>query len=223
MLTKGYNCPLVKISALHGGAQVLDSKAVVGVEQIIKLGAGVSIDGYMVRTPDGWSFRYGLNYISTLMGYSRAYYLRVTKNGGNTLEALQYKGYTGDIVSIKVYRDGKRGSSLVKTVSFDDLCLIIELEAEKGNPKAIALLTASFRELLRSRTQNAFGLDEDTLEQKQLNFQFNYQDYLEDRAELEDLKLPGDEENHLVFWGWRDISPWGVPYFDKEALFTDYL
>jgi hypothetical protein len=79
----------------------LSGKAVVGVEQIIKLGAGVSIDGYMVRTPDGWSFRYGLNYISTLMGYSRAYYLRVTKNGGKTLEALQGKGYTGDIVSMR--------------------------------------------------------------------------------------------------------------------------
>jgi len=222
-LTKGYNCSSSKISTLHRGEQVLSGKAVVGVEQIIKLGAGVSIDGYMVRTPDGWSFRYGLNYISTLMGYSRAYYLRVTKNGGKTLEALQGKGYTGDIVSIKIYRDGKRGSSLVKTVSFDDLCLIIELEAEKGNPKAIALLTASFRELLRSRTQNAFGLDEDTLEQKQLNFQLNYQDYLEDKAELEDLKLPGDEEDHLVFWGWNDIPPWGIPYFQQESLFAEYF
>lgn len=201
----------------------MNSKAVVGVEQIIKLGAGVSIDGYMVRDADGWSFRYGLNYISVLMGYSRAHYLRVTKNGSKTLEALRLKGYTGDIIDVKVYRDGKRGSSLVKTISFDDFCLIIELEAEKGNPKAIALLTASFRELLRSRTQNAFGLDEDTLEQKQLAFQLSYQDYLEDRADLEDLKLPGDEEDHLVFWGWKDISPWGLPYFDKEALFSDYL
>ena len=201
----------------------MNDQAVLALEQIIKLGAGVSIDGYVVHRPDGWTFRYGLNYISILMGYSRSYYLRVTKNGREKLNTLLGKGYTGDIVNVKVHRDGKRGASLVKTISFDDLCLIVELEAELGNPKAIALLTASFRELLRSRTQAAFDLPEDTLEQKQLDFQLNYQNYLDDRADLKALELPGDEMYYPRNEDWNDIESWGLPYYEYEELYQEYL
>jgi hypothetical protein len=137
---------------------------------------------------------------------------------------LKEKGFTAYQNTVKTLREGS-GSSVAHTVSYDDFCVLIEHEAspEVKNPKAFALLTASFRELLRSRTQNAFGLPEDSLEQKQLEFQFNYQHYLEDRAELDDLKLPGDETHHPEFDELLGVSPWGLLYFEREYLFADYL
>ena len=196
----------------------------IAMEATVKLGAGISVDGYLM--PNG-KFRYGLAYISVLLGYARNYYWRllkrrVTKNSPRKLKSLLGKGFTGYQISVRVSHDGAGGSSVAHTVSYDDFCILIEHEAETGNPKALALLTASFRELLRSRTQIAFGLSEDTLEQKQLKFQFNYQHYLEDRAELNDLKLPGDEVYHPEFNELLGVSPWGIPYFLKEDLFSEY-
>ncbi len=71
---------------------------------------------------------------------------------------------------------------------------MVEYEASTGNPKAIALLSPSFREVLRSRTQAAFGLPEDSLAEKQKAFQEAYEECLADnRADLEALSLPGDD------------------------------
>lgn len=194
------------------------------VEQTIKLGAGISVDGYMLHGSDSWEVRYGLDYISVLMGYRENYYrrltnLRRTKKASKKLESLQSKGYTSYKLPVKVLRDGKRGASIIDTISFDDFSYIVELEAELRNPKAIALLTASFRELLRSRTQAAFGLPEDTLEQKQLSFESAYQLYLqredllaEDREDVASLVLPGDEDleydilDNILYY--PDYSDW---------------
>jgi hypothetical protein len=188
----------------------------IALEQIIKLGAGVSLDGYMICGQSDWEFRYGLDYISVLMGYSDNYYrrsdLRRTKKPGKKLEALLQKGYTGYKVPVKVLRDGKRGASIVETISFDDLCLIVEYEAEARNPKAIALLTASFRELLRSRTQAAFELPEDSLEQRQADFDAAYWERLEalqeDRLEVEALRLPGDDLYYPQYQDWVGYKDW---------------
>jgi hypothetical protein len=196
----------------------------IAMEGSVKLGAGVSIDGYL--THDG-SFRYGLAYISVLLGHAENYYRRLlqphrTKKEPKKLKALKDKGFTAYQISYRVPHDGRSGSTVAHTVSYDDFCTLVEYEAEIGNPKALALLTASFRELLRSRTQIAFGLPEDSLEQKQLEFQLNYQNYLEDKEELEALKLPGDEVYHPEFNELLGISPWGIPYFLKEDLFSEY-
>lgn len=194
------------------------------LEATIKLGAGIAIDGYFM--PDG-TFRYGLAYIGNLLGYAENYYRRLlnsqrTKKLPKKLKALLSKGFTAYQITVRVPREGS-GSKVAHTVSYEDFCVLIEYEAETGNTKALALLTASFRELLRSRTQVAFGLPDDSLERKQLAFQFNYQHYLEDRAELDELKLPGDEVHHPEFDDLLGVSPWGLPYFEKEALFAEYL
>jgi hypothetical protein len=189
------------------------------------LGAGVSIDAYHMS--DG-TCRYGLRYVSQLFGHQKNYYSRLlkllgTKKDPKKLKALLDKGFTGYKIAVKVLNDSGRGAAKPETISFDDFCLIADHEAYVDkNPKAQALYSASFRELLRSRTRNAFGLPEDTLEQKQLEFQFNYQHYLEDRAELNDLKLPGDEVYHPEFNELLGVSPWGIPYFLKEDLFPEY-
>jgi hypothetical protein len=189
------------------------------MEATVKLGAGVSIDGYLMR--DG-TFRYGLAYISVLLGYAENYYRRLlnpqrTKSAPKKLKALQDKGFTAYQITVRSPREGVSGSSVAHTVSFDDFCLLVEYEAEHGNPKALALLTASFRELLRGRTQVAFGIPEDTLEEKQAAFQLNYEHYLEDKADLEALWLPGDELYYPVYKDWEDIEPWEVKRWRKSA------
>lgn len=170
------------------------------IEQTIKLGAGVSIDGYLLSMHGSWDIRYGLNYISLLLGYAEDYFLRLSKKNRKKSKALRDKGYTDVQIPVKLLRERKRGSTIAHTICFDDFCLVVEHEAKIGNAKALALLTASFRELLRSRTQVAFGLPEDTLEQKQVAFGSAYLTYLqyeqilaENRAEVEELILPGDE------------------------------
>lgn len=187
----------------------------------VQLGSKVSVDAY--RMPDG-GFRYGLAYASSLLGYARNYYRRLlisrgTKRVHKKLEALLNIGFTGDQISIKTARKAKGGSSVAHTVSYDDFCLIMEYEASTGNPKAIALLYPSFREVLRSRTQAAFGLPEDSLAEKQKAFQQAYEECLADnRADLEALSLPGDDLYYPQHQDWRGIEPWGDRDWDQEAL-----
>ena len=182
--------------------------AVNAISIIIPLGIGVSIDGYLL--PNGEA-RYGTGYLSILLGYNETYFLRLTKTESKKLGDLIYLGYTGDIIPVKAPRVGTRGITRAKTISFDDFCILVEYEAiEVKNTKAIALLTASFRELLRSRTQVAFDLSEDTLEQKQSDFtdtfherEVVWNDYLaDDKEDIENLALPGDEP-HLENGYWN--------------------
>ena len=187
----------------------------------VQLGSNVSVDAY--RMPDG-SFRYGLAYASVLLGYARNYYRRLlisqgTKTPRKKMEALRSIGFTGDQISIKTARKDKGGSSVAHTVSYDDFCLIMEYEASTGNPKEIALLAASFREVLRSRTQAAFGLPEDSLEEKQKAFQEAYEEcFTQNRADLEALSLPGDELYYPQHQDWIGIELWGERDWDEEAL-----
>lgn len=189
--------------------------AVSAVNTFIPLGTGISIDAYIL--PNG-NVRYGTGYLSILLGYGKDYFVRATKNESKKLRDLIYLGYTGDLIPVKAPRLGTRGVTRAKTISFDDFCILVEYEAiEERNPKAIALLTASFRELLRSRTQVAFDLSEDTLEQKQSDFtdtfherEVVWNDYLaDDKEDIENLALPGDEP-HLEngYWNrsFRDAS-----------------
>jgi len=167
----------------------------------IKLGIGISIDAYLMPTG---VVRYGIAYLSKLLGYGEKYFLRVTKTESRKLGGLIYKGYTGDLISVKVLRESSRGATFPQTLSFDDFCILVEHEAiEEENPKAIALLTASFREVLRGRTQEALGLSEDTLERKQSDFTDYINWYESDREDIENLALPGDEP-HLQSGLWNE-------------------
>lgn len=186
------------------------------VEATIKLGAGVSVDGYML--PSG-EVRYGLMYVSRLLDRAGNYYSRllkalgpqVTKKIPIKLKSLLAKGFTGDIIGVRVARAGG-GSSRTQTISFDDFCLLMDHEAVVDkNPKAIALFSASFRELLRSRTQDAFEIAQDIAEKKQLDFQESYEAYLQreemlqsNRDDVEALALPGDDD------GYELVDEWSV-------------
>ena len=155
------------------------------------MGLSTAIEGYLLATGE---FRYGANYVSKLFGYNPSYILRTIKNRSKKLKDLLQRGFTGDLVTLSVKRDG-RGSIRPKSISFNDFCLLVEYEAVKiQNKKAIGLLTASFRELLLSRTQEAFGLPQESFEQKLVKFDVNYQYYKEDQEELLDLQLYGDAE-----------------------------
>ena len=195
------------------------------LEATIRLGAGVSIDGYML--PSG-EFRYALEHISLLMGRAANYYARLlspqnlhlTKKKPKRLETLLSKGFTAYKIPVQTFREDSRGSSVAYTISFDDLCLVVELEAQECNPKAIALLTASFRELLRNRTCEAFGITQDHTDKKLEDFQESYEDYLvradilaEDRHDIEALALPGDEVDGYELITSDDLVVDWIAYF----------
>ena len=191
------------------------------LEADIKLGAGIAITGYML--PDA-TFRYGLEYVSVLLGYAENYVSRltkkdepekrisqVTKSNRKKLKALQDKGFTGYQISVRVSR-ATGGSTKAKTLSFDDFAVFVEYEAvEVKNPRAIALLTTAFRELLRGRTQAAFGLPEDDLETKQAAFWESFQEreaiWAENREDVEGLRLAGDEDLDLADY-YPEIAKW---------------
>lgn len=205
-------------------------QVVSALEADIKLGAGIAITGYML--PDA-TFRYGLEYVSVLLGYAENYVSRltkkddpekrisqVTKNNRKKLKALQDKGFTGYQISVRVSR-ATGGSTKAKTLSFDDFAIFVEYEAvEVKNPRAIALLTTAFRELLRGRTQAAFGLPEDDLETKQTAFWESFQEreaiWAENREEIEGLRLAGDEDLDLADY-YPEIAKW-----ENQMLLVKY-
>lgn len=104
----------------------MPEKLIPAVEAIIKLGAGVSVDGYMLPSAE---VRYGLEYASLLLGYGENYFrrqlrdLQRTKKPSKKLKALLKKGFTAYLIPVKVARDGKRGAATPLTISFDDFCL----------------------------------------------------------------------------------------------------
>lgn len=178
----------------------MDTTKVCAFAATIHVGLSTAIEGYVLR--DG-TFRYSPAYVSRLLGYAKNYVSQVSKSSKKKLEALQSRGFTGEQIALKVPRSSG-GASYPKSISFDDFCILVEYEAvEVKNPKAIALLTASFREVLRGRTQEAFKLAADSFEQRVVRFEMDYQQYLEDVEEVQELELYGDEELTLegTWWG----------------------
>jgi hypothetical protein len=189
-----------------------DKQAIpIGLNAFVKIGDSLSIDCYMVMG----AFRYGLSQASELLGYEKTYLSQVVFKQQKKLKDLQSKGFTGCLLTVKVSR------SRPKTLSFDDFCILVEHEAiEVKNPKAIALLTSSFREVLLGRTQVAFGLAEDDLQVRQAAFWKSFQEreaiWSEDRADIEMLILPGDEEIDLVSY-FPEIAR-----FDNDSILKYY-
>ena len=184
-----------------------DDQTVSALEAVIKIGGGLSMDCYMVFG----EFRYGLSQASELLGYESRYYSQVVRGRSNKLKALQNKGFTGGTVLVKVPRSSG-GVTRAKTLSFDDFSILVEYEAiEVKNPKAIALLTSAFREVLRGRTQAAFGLSEDDLETKQTAFWESFQEreaiWAENREDVDGLRLAGDEDLDLADY-YPEITKW---------------
>lgn len=204
------------------------------IEATISLGPGVTVKGYM--TPGG-SFRYGLEYTSILLGYGKNYLSRLikpsvektdfwadfepTKKASKKLKELISRGFRAYKVPVRFTSDTGR-QARAETLSFDDFCVLVEYEASViNNPKAIALLTASFREVLRSRSLEAFGLEQDSLEKRREDFTkalLERENILaENRAELEELALPGDEGVEY------DMMARCGHYIDWETFYPEYF
>jgi len=186
------------------------------LEITIKLGEGLSIDAYLLS--DGTA-RYGLSKISLLLGYESKHYSQVIRRSSKKLEALRRLHFAGNQVTVRK-RLPNGGFTKPKTLSFNDFCIILEYEASQSNPRAIALLTASFRELLRSRTLDALGLPQDDLKTKQAAFDLAVQQYedvlTENREDEEGLALAGDEDRNIA-----EYDP-AFARFENDTLYAKY-
>lgn len=185
----------------------MSQSAVRAIPATVQIGLGLTVEGYLF--PDG-TFRYALEYVSLLLGYAENYLSQISKKSKKKLKVLQSIGFTGYQIKAHVSRS-TGGASYPQTLSFDDFCILVEYEAsEVRNPKAIALLTASFREILRSRTQEAFGLPQDSFEKKVAFFQLAYEEQeallMEDREDAENLELFGDDELLNVESWWERLE-----------------
>jgi hypothetical protein len=187
----------------------------------VTLGAGLSVSGFLIQ---GREFRYGSSYVSELLGYAENYFRqtlsRRIKNPSKKLKALYSKGFTAYNIRVKAPRR-EGGSIQADTIGFDDFSIWVEYEAvEEKNPKAIALLTSSFREILLGRTQEAFnqGLDSfyDRTEQFSLSFQEREALWESDRYDLDMLSLPGDEDGHSLVCEASEILS------RYQSVFNDY-
>jgi hypothetical protein len=171
---------------------------VAALEAPICFGKGLVVSSFVIS---GRELRYGTESASLLLGYSRNYLTRQlsrdTKNCGKKLKALFRKGFTGYQIRVKAPRP-TGGVTLANTIGFDDLSIWVEYEAVKvSNPRAIALLTSAFREVLLDRTHHAHGLLEISLPQRQENFALSFEEREalldEDRQDVENLWLPGED------------------------------
>jgi hypothetical protein len=167
----------------------------------VVIGVGFSILAFLVP---GREFRYGTAYVSEMLGYSENYFRktlsRSTKKPSKKLKCLKSKGFTAYQIRVKAPRK-EGGATVADTIGYDDFAIWIEYEAVvEKNPIAIALLTASFREILLDRTQRAFNLPEIPHEQKIQEFKFSVEErqalWESDQADLEQLHLPGDEDGY---------------------------
>jgi hypothetical protein len=165
------------------------------INATVELSDTLSIDGYMM--PDG-EFRAGIAGASVLLGHGKDWFNRLASKAPNKLKALQDGGFTGRLQPVVIKREsGARGASRAQTISLKDLTTLITVEALQGNKRAIALQAAFVLEGLDSRFRDAFGVQQRTSDEKRRFFGMTYEEFLEalaeNRAELEQLRLPGDD------------------------------
>jgi len=166
---------------------------------------GVEIEAYVM--PSG-EYRYNLSGASQLVGKSENWLRRLLKPqldgtalepnhskalsavdalSGTVLESLLALGFSCDLQQVHVQRPQK-GWAKPWTVSLDDLDCIIEYGVRQGWKEAIALSSASRKEVIRDRSDAAAGKKQMTIEDKQAVFAgYYYED------ETEEYILPGDD------------------------------
>jgi hypothetical protein len=197
-------------------------------EATVYLGQGLSISSFLV---EGKTVRYGTECVSLLVGHARNYLGRLipdeddfpddTKKLPKKLEALHSKGFTGYKIAVTAPRPNG-GATNADTLSLDDFAIFVEHEAvEEKNPKAIALLTSAFKELLRGRTQQAFGLPEDDIETKQADFSASFYEreaiWAENREDVDNQIMLGDEGLNIAEY---DTS---AAQWENNLLYSKYF
>lgn len=164
------------------------------VTATVQLG-DLSIDGYMM--PNG-EFRAGIAGASILLGHAKNWFNRLRTEAPNKLKALQDGGFTGYVQPVVIPREsGTRGASRAQTISLKDLTTLITVEALSGNKRAIALQAAFTLGGLDALFRDAFGMPQQSQDERRRFFSLTYEEFLEalaeNRTELEQLRLPGDD------------------------------
>lgn len=170
------------------------SESIKAVSATVQLSESLSIDGYML--PDG-EFRAGIVGTSVLLGYQRDWFLVLPSKAPKKLEALEDAGFRYDPQPVSIQRKGRGGATKAQTISLRELTILITAEALSGNKRAIALQAAFTLEGLDVRFRDAFSVPQRTPEEKRQFFGMTYEEFLEaiaeNREELEQLRLPGDD------------------------------
>ena len=165
-------------------------KAVVAT---VRLSDTLAIDGYLMPNEE---FRAGIVGTSILLGYQRDWFLVLPSKAPKKLKALQAEGFRYSPLSVAIQRQGRGGATKAQTISLKELTLIIAVEANTGNKRAIAIQSAFTLEGVESRFRDAFGKSQLSPDEKRKIFGMTFEEYLEaladNKVELEALRLPGD-------------------------------
>lgn len=171
------------------------------VRQTVKFTEGLEVDGYML--PSG-EFRVGKTGASVAVGFRKEYLGRLEKTSPSQFKALQNKGFTGCIQSIEV--NNERGASRAETLSLTDFRKLISFASSKGKPQAQALVDALLDVGLEDWFRLSFGLNQQTLEEKQAKFDKSYIDSIkwleEDRQEIKVITETDDRFLTLDYANW---------------------
>ena len=164
-----------------------NNNIVKAVRATVKFSEQIQVDGYLL--PDG-EFRVGKTSISNALGYSKMWVGRkikeaqtlvtslATQNGSNPSNIVKNKPQTivtsllkklsGEIRQIEV--DGV----IADTLSLDDFRVLIRYADREDNFNAQAILDALLDVGLEDWFRLSFGLNQQTLEQKQAKFDQSY-------------------------------------------------
>ncbi len=171
-----------------------ESELIKATTATVQLG-DLPVDGYMM--PNG-EFRAGIAGASVLLGHGKDWFNRLASRSPNKLKALQDGGFTGRVQAVVIPREpGTRGASRAQTISLKDLTTLITVEALSGNKRAIALQAAFTLGGLDALFRDAFGMPQQSRDDRRRFFGMTYDEFLQvladNRAELEALRLPGDD------------------------------
>ena len=161
----------------------------------VKLSDTLEIDGYLMPNEE---FRAGIGGSSVILGYAKNWFNRLRSDAPNKLKAFRDGGLTGYTQPVIIPRpSGSRGASRAQTISLKDLTILITIEAQTGNKRAIAIQSAFTLEGFDSRFRDAFGKPQLSSDTKRKLFGMTFEEYLEalaeNRAELDALRLPADD------------------------------
>ncbi|MEG4807935.1 hypothetical protein QUA82_09920 [Microcoleus sp. F8-D3] len=170
-----------------------ESKSIKATRATVQLSDTLSIDGYMM--PDGES-RAGIVGTSILLGYQRDWFLVLPSRAPDKLKALEDSGFRYDPRTVFIQRQGRGGANKVQTIGLRELTALITFEALSGNKRAIALQAAFTLGGLDALFRDAFGMPQQSQDDRRRFFGMTYNEFLEalaeNRVELEELRLPGD-------------------------------
>lgn len=148
------------------------------------------------RKPNG-EFRAGITGVSVLLGYKKDWFLTLPSKAPKKLRALEKGDFRHTPETVFIQRQGRGGATKAQTIGIKDLTALITFEALSGNKRAIALQAAFTLGGLDALFRDAFGMPQQSQDDRRRFFGMTYGEFLEalaeNRAELEALRLPGDD------------------------------